>query len=62
VLSKNGASPKAKTPPSLATNQYPCPSAVLPTPLTDLLRTSLPVDPKKGVPNEKIPPSEAASQ
>ncbi len=48
VEPKKAASPKAKTPPSRATVQYPPPSDVPAIPTTGWLRRMAPVDPQKG--------------
>ncbi len=57
------ASPKAKTPPSLATSQYPPPSDVAAMPTIGAFRWMPPVEPSKGAfPKAKMPPSEATAQ
>ena len=45
VEPKNGASPKAKMPPSLATSQYPFPLGLDAIPVMGLLSFNEPVDP-----------------
>ena len=60
---ENTASPKANTPPSEATNQYPAPVGVAAIPTMGLFRRMLPVDPEKTAsPKANTPPSEATSQ
>src|SRR5581483_2303471 len=60
---RNGASPKAKMPPSDATSQYPFPDGVAAIPTIGLLRLIAPVEPKNlASPKAKIPPSDATSQ
>jgi len=57
------ASPKAKIPPSLATSQYPRPSAVGARSTTGASRRRPPIDPKnRASPKVKMPPSAATSQ
>src|SRR2546429_9711273 len=63
VEPKNLALPKAKIPPSVATSQYPLPSAVPAMPTMGLFNLIDPVEPKNlALPKLKIPPSEATSQ
>jgi hypothetical protein len=59
---QNGASPKAKTPPSPATIQYPWPSSVVAIPVIEALSTVLPSDPLNAASKAKMPPSLATSQ
>src|SRR6266550_7403371 len=63
VEPKNLALPKAKIPPSVATSQYPLPSAVPAMPTMGLFNLIDPVEPRNlALPKLKIPPSEATSQ
>jgi hypothetical protein len=57
----NAALPKSKIPPSAATKRYPSPPGMAAIPTHDWVRRTLPVDPKKGAPKEKMPPSDASS-
>ena len=60
---KNAASPKANTPPSRATSQYPLPVGVAAMPTIGWLSRMPPVEPKKAaLPKAKTPPSAATSQ
>src|SRR2546421_248928 len=62
VPPRKTASPKAKTPPSAATSQYPRPVAVPAIPTTGRFSRRPPVEPKKPAdPKAKTPPSDAAS-
>ena len=59
----NWASPKANTPPSDATNQYPAPDVVGAMLTMGWFRRMAPVEPKKAAsPKAKIPPSRATNQ
>ena len=63
VEPRNAASPKAKIPPSDATNHYPRPDGDAAIPTIGWFNRIAPVDPKKAAsPNEKIPPSAATNQ
>ena len=46
--SRNGASPKAKMPPSAAASQYPLPEGVAAIATTGALRGVPPIDPSNG--------------
>src|SRR5580658_7054815 len=60
---KYPASPKANTPPSDATNQYPPPSEVAAMPTTGATRCRPPIDPANPAPPKlKTPPSDAVVQ
>ena len=59
----NGAPPKAKTPPSSATNQYPEPSGSAAIPLTGSFRGRPAIDPSNvASPKLNTPPSAPTSQ
>ena len=60
---RNAASPKAKMPPSEATNQYPAPSGVAAMPTMGRFSGLAPMEPRNAAsPKAKMPPSEATSQ
>src|SRR5581483_371096 len=60
---KNPASPKAKTPPSAATSQYPPPDGAAAIPTIGWLRRVPPIEPKNPAsPKAKTPPSAPADQ
>ena len=59
----NPAPPKANTPPSEATSQYPCPSGAAAIPTTGAASAVPPIDPSNPAsPEAKTPPSEATAQ
>jgi hypothetical protein len=59
---KNWDEPNVKMPPSEATNRYPESDVFVSMPTTGLASWMLPVDPRNGALNEKMPPSPATSQ